>query len=106
MIDLLIIQGTTPRYEFNFELKDTKLIKADLIKAMTIIFKQKKSGIEIKRKYSQGAPDNTIAFEDSEAVVRLTQEETLSFVPGLEVGIEMKMLLTDDEVLISDTYRA
>jgi hypothetical protein len=106
MIDIMIIQGTTPTYEFEFEDENYKLVGADMIKSLSITFFQKKTGVEIKKKYARGASNNTCTFEGNAAVVRLTQEETFSFVAGQEVKIEMRALLNDGEVLSSDTYRA
>ena len=106
MIDIMITQGTTPTYEFEFEDESYKLIGADMIKSLSIIFFQKKTGVEVKKKYTRGASDNTCNFEGNAAVIRLTQEETFSFVAGQEVKIEMRILLDGGEVLSSDTYRA
>ena len=106
MIDIMIVQGTTPTYEFEFEDENYKLVGADMIKSLSITFFQKKTGIEIKKKYTRGASDNTCNFEGNSAIVHLTQEETFSFVAGQEVKIEMRVLLDNGEVLSSDTYRA
>lgn len=106
MIDILIVQGTTPSYEFELEDENNELVGADQIKTVSVVFSQRKSGIEIKKKYTKGASNNTCAFEKGIITVQLTQEETLGFMEDQEVGVELKVLFNSGEVMVSDRYRA
>ena len=106
MIDVLILQGTAPSYEFEFEDENEKLVIAtNKIKEMTVVFYQKKSDHEIKKEYVSEGSENSIKFEGNIAIVSLTPDETFKFIPGFEVEIQMRLVLNEGQILMSDKYR-
>ena len=105
MIDILIVQGTTPSYEFDFADEGESLVTVDTINKMTIVFSQR-NGYSVKKSYTSGESSNTCSFNGNTAVIHLSQEETLGFTPNQRVEIKIKVLLKDGNVLASDTYLA
>lgn len=70
-------------------------IDNSLLKDLSITYKQKRE-IVLKKKYSD------CFFSGNVLHVKLTQEDTLLFIEGENVEIQIKLLTTNNEVLISD----
>lgn len=89
MLQGTIIRGTTPRHEFELP------YPLELVEDIRISYGQKKKAIFIKQMEECDIQEGIIA-------VTLTQEETLSFVPGKLVGIEIRIKLFDGQVVRSE----
>ena len=83
-----MIRGTTPTHTFNLP------FGVETIKEVRITYQQ----------------DNNTVIEKTEAdctkegqriLVKLTQEETLQFTEGKQVSIQLKVLTTSNDVLVS-----
>ena len=79
-------RGTTPTHTF------TLSIGSEIIKKVRIIYEQ--SGFKLFK------DDYTI--EENTVSVTLTQNESLSFKDNIPARVQLKVLTTDDKVLVSD----
>lgn len=92
MLQGVIIRGTTPVHDF--ELPYPK----ELIKDLRITYGQNNRAVVTKslKDCVVSAIDNSI---NSKLSTQLTQEETLMFLPQKNVSIEMRVWMTDNNVI-------
>ena len=106
MVHTYIVRGTTPPFEFSFDGEDAKLLDSDHLQSLSVTFKQD-NGTTVKKKYENGVFSQGLSIvEGTTIIVRLSQEETLSFSPLDKVGIQLKILTKTGEVKTSDMYYA
>lgn len=85
----MIRRGTTPTHTFTLPLEPR------FIKKMEIVYAQ--NGVEVFHKDMEDC-----TFEGKIAVVRLTQEETLSLKEDRDVHLQLRVLADDDSALVSN----
>ena len=88
-----MFRGTTPIHTFYVE------IDTSIIKEVKITYSQKDEEVLVKR-----TEDCTI--EDGQISTKLSQEDTFRFEPNTVVFIQLRVLTTGDDVLISELIKA
>ena len=79
-------RGTTPTHTF------TLSIGPEIVKKVRIIYEQ--SGFKLFK--------DDYTLEGTTVSVTLTQKESLSFKDNITARVQLKVLTTDDKVLVSD----
>lgn len=92
MLHGIITQGTTP--DQNFELP----FSTSLLSKVSVTYTQKGKVVLIKKLKDCKLKDNSIT-------VTLTQQDTFLFDPNNIVIVQIKLMTTDNEVMLSDDYR-
>lgn len=84
-------QGTTPTHTFNVDIDTSTIAKLNITYAQhgNVVLSKKAANCSI----TQGAIQ-----------VSLTQQETLKFRAGTKTDIQLHILTTDGEALVSDVY--
>lgn len=86
MLQGTIIRGTTPIHEIEVP------YPIEIIKDIRFVYGQKNKTVFVKQK-------EECNIQEGVATITLTQEETLSFVPNKNVDIEIRIKLTDGQVV-------
>lgn len=97
-----MIRGTTPTHTF------TLPFSTDLIETVYITYIQEccyGKNIVIERGKDVANNIDSCEFDGNKIIVELTQEETLSFIHGVEVEIQVRVKATDKKVLASDLIK-
>ena len=80
--------GTTPTHTF------TVPFSVDVIKSVRVIYSQNDKPVVVKETADCVLANNTV-------VTKLTQKETMSFDPKVRVEIQLHVLTTTDESIVS-----
>lgn len=89
MLQGIVIRGTTPEHEFYVP------YSRDMIKDIRITYAQNKKAVFVKKIYD-------CRFENEKVYIDLSQAETLMFVPNRHLEIEIKILLLNNKVVMSE----
>ena len=87
----VIIRGTTAEHEFSIS------YNADEIRSLYIVYGQNRKTIISRDKSS-------VQLSDKKIITQLSQEDTLLFVPDKIITIEIKLALTDGQVISNAEY--
>ena len=104
MIDIVIYRGSTPTYEFEIGEQESYILTPEHLSNMSVTFRQEGSRVKIKKLYSQDK--QAIEIHDNIILIRLSQEETLSFIPDKKVAVQVKILTKDKRIHFTDKYTA
>ena len=104
MIETIIYRGSTPTYEFEFSDQEKEILDRDMLKALSIVFKQQ-NDFFIKKVYDEVSQDE-VTIKDNKISVSLTQEETFSFSPNKMAVFQIKILSQGGQIWLSPEYNA
>ena len=85
-----MIRGTTPKFTYTFK------TSVDFIKDFRWTFAQEGKKI-VEKKFDD------VEKSENEISCRLSQEDTLAFVAGIDAEIKLRILTNGNEVLSTDT---
>ena len=89
MLQGIVVRGTTPEHEFDVP------YSLEMIKDVRVTYAQGKKTVFTKKLYN-------CRIENGKVYIALTQEETLMFVPNKPLEIELKILLFNNKVVVSE----
>ena len=82
----MVIRGTTPTFHYTFK------FATDFIKDLRWSFRQEGETLVDKKL-------EDVIMSDNKVSVKLTQEETLKFMAGVDLEIKMRILTTEGDVI-------
>lgn len=88
-----MVQGSTPTHVFELPIEGSKISKLRItyVQNCSIILEKSESEVSI---------------QDASITVKLTQQETFRFLAGYTIYIQLKVLLVDGTVLVSQIIQS